>query len=258
MPPVPAPNEPSSDQTEKSDGKILPPLDSKNEFNRRAMILYTSGSTGPAKGVVSTHGSILAQVESLVEAWEWKDSDRILHVLPLNHIHGIINALHCPLYSGATVEFLKFSTEKIWERILSSSPSMESQDSKKDPLTLFFAVPTIYSRLMNHYTETFDGEQQASATKACSQFRLMVSGSAPLPSSAKREFEKISGGQVLLERYGMSETAMILSGGMDVESRKDGHVGLPLPKVEVRLWNEEKGDVTNERDLEGEVQVSMF
>lgn len=215
------------------------------------MILYTSGSTGAPKGVVSTLGSICSQVESLVEAWEWSDKDRILHVLPLNHIHGLINALACPLYAGATIEFLKFNAGNIWQRILSSTTEKD-----RAPLTLFFAVPTIYSRLMNHYETNFPEDEKLKATEACKQFRVMVSGSAPLPSSQKVLFEKISGGQVLLERYGMSETCMILSGGMDLESRKDGHVGLPLPKVEVRLWNESKGDVTEERDVEGEVQVS--
>jgi malonyl-CoA/methylmalonyl-CoA synthetase len=99
---------------------------------RRAMILYTSGTTGKAKGVVSTHLNIQAQVTSLIEAWGWVSEDYILHVLPLNHVHGIINVLTCALWAGAKCEILpRFDPWETWQKFV-----------ERD-LTLFMAVPTI-------------------------------------------------------------------------------------------------------------------
>jgi len=99
-------------------------------------------------------------------------------------------------------------------------------------------------------------EEQEKATASCRQFRLQVSGSAPLPSPLKEKWRIISGGQVLLERYGMTETGMIISCGMKEHERVDGHVGLPMPGVSVRLWDEEsKKDVTEELETAGEVQI---
>lgn len=139
----------------------------------------------------------------------------------------------------------KFDAPGIWKRWLSPS-----QD-----LTLFMAVPTIYSRLMEVYS-SFNEEEKKAATAACQQFRLMVSGSAPLPSPLKERWRQISGGQVLLERYGMTETGMIISCGMDPKDRVDGHVGLPMPGVTVRLWdNENNKDVTEQMETPGEVQI---
>jgi malonyl-CoA/methylmalonyl-CoA synthetase len=104
---------------------------------RRAMILYTSGTTSRPKGVVTTHTNIAAQIESLVEAWEWTSGDRILLCLPLHHVHGIINVVGCALWSGATCEMLpRFDAEAVWDRIEAGG------------LTLFMAVPTVYARLI--------------------------------------------------------------------------------------------------------------
>ena len=115
-------------------GCSLPTISS----DRRAMILYTSGTTSKPKGVVSTHQNIAAQIVSLVEAWEWTDNDHILNVLPLDHTHGIINVLSCALWSGATCEMLpKFDAERVWERFVNN------------PLTLFMAVSTIYVKLID-------------------------------------------------------------------------------------------------------------
>ncbi|MEM8899104.1 MAG: AMP-binding protein, partial [Bacteroidota bacterium] len=114
-------------QVEQSTG--LPEVPSSG----RAMILYTSGTTGKPKGVVSTHTAIQAQISTLVEAWGWEADDHILNILPLHHVHGIINVLSCALWSGACCEFLlKFETEKVFEVF------------KKGDVNLFMAVPTIY------------------------------------------------------------------------------------------------------------------
>ena len=206
---------------------------------RRAMIIYTSGTTNKPKGVVSTHNTIEAQITSLVEAWDWSTEDHILHVLPLHHIHGIVNVLGCSLWSGAVCEMLpSFSAEAVWDRIENSN------------ITLFMAVPTIYARLVSAWNVASPSRQKAMTT-ACSKLRLMVSGSAALPLKTLEEWQGISG-HVLLERYGMTEIGMALSNPLNGE-RKPGFVGTPLPLVDMRLVDEENKSV--EPGATGEIQV---
>ena len=165
------------------------------DLARRAMILYTSGTTGKPKGVVSTHANLEAQINALVEAWGWSQDDRILHVLPLHHVHGIVNALSCALYAGACCEFLpRFDAEEVWRKFIDS------------PLTIFMAVPTIYVKLIGAW-QAATPEQQNDMSQACRKMRLMVSGSAALPVSVWEKWRDISG-QALLERYGMTEIGM--------------------------------------------------
>jgi len=192
--------------------------------NRRAMILYTSGTTSKPKGVVSSHRNIDAQVKSLITAWEWTDKDFVLNVLPLNHIHGIINVVVCALSVGATCEFMAaFDGKAVWERFMIGG------------VTLFMAVPTIYARLIAYWDEATLARQKA-MSEACSRMRLMVSGSAALPVSVLTRWKKISN-HVLLERYGMTETGMILSNALHGK-RFPGCVGVPLPGVKVKLVGE--------------------
>ncbi len=207
---------------------------------RRAMILYTSGTTSKPKGVVTTHANIAAQITSLVEAWEWSKNDHILHVLPLHHTHGIINVLSCALWSGARCEMLpKFDAEEVWERFVTR------------PLTLFMAVPTIYARLIDFW-EKAPPDLQVEMSLACHKMRLMVSGSAALPVSVLDKWRHISG-HTLLERYGMTEIGMALSNPYRGE-RRPGFVGMPLPGVTVRLADEQGNEITAE-GVEGEIQV---
>ncbi|RMG86589.1 MAG: long-chain fatty acid--CoA ligase [Bacteroidetes bacterium] len=195
---------------------------------RRAMILYTSGTTSRPKGVVTTHRNIEFQIKSLVEAWQWRPDDHILNVLPLHHVHGIINVMSCALWSGARCTFLpKFDAEKVWEIFATGQ------------LTLFMAVPTIYFKLIQ-YWESAPEETRKMLSRACSGFRLMVSGSAALPVSVLEKWKHISG-HTLLERYGMTEIGMALSNPYDGE-RRAGSVGRPLPKVQIRLVGE-NGDL---------------
>lgn len=195
----------------------LPDIDS----SRRAMILYTSGTTSKPKGVVTTHATIEAQITTLVNAWEWRKEDHILNILPLHHVHGIINVLSCALWSGACCEFLpKFDADKVWATIAS------------ERLTLFMAVPTIYYKLISFWEE-LPATTQEVYSRAASQLRLMVSGSAALPVPVLEKWKEITG-QTLLERYGMTEIGMGLSNSYRGE-RRPGHVGLPLPGVEMRL-----------------------
>jgi malonyl-CoA/methylmalonyl-CoA synthetase len=195
---------------------------------RPAMMLYTSGTTGRPKGVVHTHRGLLAQVESLVAAWAWATDDRILLVLPLHHVHGIVNVTLCALWTGAICEAPGgFDAAHTWERLASGD------------LTLFMAVPTIYTRLIGTW-EQADAERQQAWSKGAAAARLMVSGSAALPVSTLERWREITG-HVLLERYGMTELGMVLSNSL--EHRVPGHVGEPLPGVEVRLLDDAGDDV---------------
>jgi malonyl-CoA/methylmalonyl-CoA synthetase len=198
-------------------GRELPDVDG----NRRAMILFTSGTTSRPKGVVTTHANIAAQIACLIEAWQWTAHDRTLLCLPLHHVHGIINVVSCALSAGAWCEMLpRFDAEVVWERIASGK------------LTVFMAVPTIYVRLIAAW-EQASRERQVELSRACAGLRLMVSGSAALPVSTLERWREISG-HTLLERYGMTEIGMALSNPLDGE-RVPGSVGTPLPGVEVQL-----------------------
>jgi malonyl-CoA/methylmalonyl-CoA synthetase len=204
-----------------------------------ALILYTSGTTGKPKGVVLTHANIEAQVRCLVQAWEWQPGDRTLHVLPLNHVHGIVNVLTCALWAGATCEFAeKFDAAAVWEIISAGR------------LTLFMAVPTIYAKLIAEW-ESMTGERRDRASAGCRAMRLMVSGSAALPVNTLERWRDISG-HVLLERYGMTEIGMALSNPLRGE-RRPGSVGTPLPGVDVRIVDEQ--GVTVDPGQAGELEV---
>jgi len=207
--------------------------------DRRAMILYTSGTTGKPKGVVTTHGRLRAQVTSLVTAWEWSADDRILLVLPLHHVHGIVNVLTCALWSGARCDILgQFDALETWARIA------------RGDLTLFMAVPTIYHRLIAAW-EAAPPDRRREWSAGCGRMRLMVSGSAALPVRTLERWREISG-HTLLERYGMTEIGMALSNPLRGE-RRPGFVGTPLPEVEVRLVDERGAPVV--AGTPGELQV---
>ena len=207
---------------------------------RRALILYTSGTTSRPKGVVATHKNLRAQMESLVAAWEWTSGDHILHVLPLHHTHGIVNALLCALWSGATCEMLPtFDARRVWERFAEGGP------------TLFMAVPTIYAKLIAEW-ESASPRDRERWSHAVRHLRLMVSGSAALPVTVFERWREISG-HALLERYGMTEIGMALSNPVDNE-RRPGTVGAPLPGVEVQLRDENGHQLTN-GETPGEIHV---
>ncbi|MGI9429218.1 MAG: AMP-binding protein, partial [Bythopirellula sp.] len=166
--------------------------------SRRAMILYTSGTTSKPKGVVTTHVNIQAQIETLVQAWHWQAGDCIPLFLPLHHIHGIINVMSCALWSGATIEaFPQFQVEPILQRVAARA------------YTVFMAVPTIYVKLIQALEAATDN-QDREIVQGFAEMRLMVSGSAALPASVHQRWTELTG-QNLLERYGMTEIGMALS-----------------------------------------------
>lgn len=205
-----------------------------------ALMIYTSGTTGKPKGAVHTHASIAAQIQSLSDAWAWQADDEILNILPLHHVHGLINILCCALWNGAHCLLRnKFDAAEVWEWF------------KQPSATLFMAVPTVYQRLIQHW-EQAPPNVQAEYSAAARKLRLMVSGSAALPVPVLQRWQEITG-HFLLERYGMTEIGMAISNPLAGE-RKAGFVGKPLPGVSVRLVNE-NGEVQTAAEAVGEIQV---
>lgn len=233
--------------TQSSTSPKLPQFTPTYHPDRRALMIYTSGTTSTPKGCVTTHKTITFQAQSLIEAWHYHPSDTLIHVLPLHHIHGIINGLAATLLAGATVEMHpKFDPGVIWARW---------QDKKGGSPTMFFAVPTIYARLVDYFETHIRGTQDESpAREGAARLRLLVSGSAALPTPIKNNFAAITD-QTLLERYGMTEIGMGLSCGLDEAERIDGSVGWPLPGVQVRLTDKETGGVIDAADVDGMIEV---
>ena len=207
---------------------------------RRAMMLFTSGTTNKPKGVVSTHKTIYAQIKTLINAWEWSEKDVIPLFLPLHHIHGIINILSCGLWAGATVHlFSKFDIPKISNQITLGT------------YNVFMAVPTIYVKLIQYFETIGEDEVQ----KICAGFnamRLNISGSAACPVKLFEQWKALTG-QVLLERYGMTEIGMGISNPYNGE-RRAGAVGQPLPGVECRLFDESDNPI-EEESKSGEIRI---
>ena len=208
--------------------------------SRRGMMLFTSGTTNKPKGVVSTHKTIRAQITTLIEAWFWSEEDVIPLFLPLHHIHGIINILSCSLWAGATVHlFVKFDAPKIMEQVAAGT------------YNVFMAVPTIYVKLMQYF-ETIDQAEVQKIRDGFSPMRLNISGSAACPVKLFNQWKELTG-QVLLERYGMTEIGMGLSNPYDGE-RRAGAVGKPLPGVEAALFDEDH-NLIKEEDIPGEIRI---
>jgi malonyl-CoA/methylmalonyl-CoA synthetase len=180
-----------------------------------ALIMYTSGTTGRSKGAMITHNNVLATVTGLLSAWAWESEDVILLPLPLFHTHGLMVGLHCALAAGATTRLRpKFDLTETLD-VLGSGGA-----------TLFFAVPTVYFRLV-------DTIRDMEAKPDFSRMRLFCSGSAPLPAETHNEFEQLTGLRIL-ERYGMTETGMNFSNPY-AGPRIAGTVGTPLPGVFGRI-----------------------
>jgi malonyl-CoA/methylmalonyl-CoA synthetase len=181
-----------------------------------AGIIYTSGTTGTSKGAVLSHNNFAANAVNLLACWRITAEDRFLLALPLFHVHGLGNGLHCWLMSGCRMRLLER-----FEHQTAAATFMEFRP------TLFFGVPTVYVRLL--------GIDPAIAREIGGFMRLFVSGSAPLPAQVLEDFRQLFG-HTILERYGMSETLMIMSNPHAGE-RRAGTVGFALPGISVRLLN---------------------
>jgi malonyl-CoA/methylmalonyl-CoA synthetase len=179
-----------------------------------AAIVYTSGTTGRSKGAVLSHNNLLANTVNLVTCWRITASDRYLAVLPLFHVHGLVNGLMTWLASGCRMRLVeRFDAQRAADWFMTFQP------------TLFFGVPTVYVRLLELPREL--------AFAIGARMRLFVSGSAPLPPAVFDEF-RTRFGHSILERYGMSETLMNLSNPYAGE-RRAGSVGMPLPGLSTRI-----------------------
>ena len=211
--------------------RLLVPVDG----DAPAMIVYTSGTTGAAKGAVLSHNNLAANAVNLVSCWRITEVDRYLAVLPLFHVHGLGNGLHCWLISGCRMRLAERFDHKT-----------AAQMFREFAPTLFFGVPTIYVRLLDAAVIS-DSDAKAIGSRA----RLFVSGSAPLPAHVLGAFHERYG-HTILERYGMSETLMITSNPYEGE-RRAGTVGFPLPGVSVRLADNDDAPIVD--GGVGEVQV---
>lgn len=197
-----------------------------------AALIFTSGTTGAAKGAVLTHKNFAVNGSSLLKAWKFTENDKYLAALPLFHVHGLANGLHCWLGSGCHLRLLgRFQAAHAKEEFLRYRP------------TVFFGVPTMYVRLLEL------PEEAARKIGAC--LRLAVSGSAPLSPVVHEEFRK-KFGTTLLERYGMTETLMNTSHPYDGE-RRPGTVGPALPHVQIAIRDLQGREVRDGE--EGELHV---
>jgi acyl-CoA synthetase (AMP-forming)/AMP-acid ligase II len=199
---------------------------------RDAMVLYTSGTTGLPKGVVLSAGAIMRDLDLLAEVWEWTPDDILVHGLPLFHVHGLVLGLLGPLRVGSPVIHTGRPT-----------PDAYAEAAANGGGTLFFGVPTVWSRVA----------ASAQAAAALRSARLLVSGSAGLPVPV---FEKLANlaGQGPVERYGMTETLITISGTARGE-RRPGWVGRPLRGISTRLRHENGTLVDNDGESVGELEV---
>jgi malonyl-CoA/methylmalonyl-CoA synthetase len=195
-----------------------------------AAILYTSGTTGQAKGAMLTHKNLSTNAAALAETWAFTPKDRLMHALPIYHTHGLFTATNTVLHAGASMIFLpKFDADEV----VSLLPQA----------TVMMGVPTFYSRLLQ-----CDG-----LTRECvKHMRLFISGSAPLSPELHGEFERRTG-HIILERYGMTETGMNTSNPYE-GARRAGTVGFPLPGVELRIADPETGEELKQGEI-GSIEV---
>ena len=179
-----------------------------------AAILYTSGTTGRSKGAMLTHGNLLSNAVVLKSYWGWKRGDVLIHALPIFHVHGLFVALHGALLNGSKM---------LWQGRFDPKWVI----GKLPEATVFMGVPTLYVRML---------AEPSLQRQACSNVRLFISGSAPLLIETFRDWQERTS-HTILERYGMSETAMLTSNPYKAKEgeRRGGTVGFPLPGVGVRV-----------------------
>ncbi|MFJ4687993.1 acyl-CoA synthetase [Streptomyces sp. NPDC088789] len=201
-----------------------------------ALIVYTSGTTGPPKGAVLSRRAVSATLDALADAWQWTDADVLVHALPLFHVHGLVLGILGPLRRGGSVRHLgRFDTAGVARELGGGA-------------TMLFGVPTMYHRI----AEALPGDP--ALVKALAGARLLVSGSAALPVHDHERIAAATGRRVI-ERYGMTETLMNTSVRADGEARP-GTVGVPLPGVELRLAGDDGVSVAAfDGESVGEIQL---
>lgn len=197
--------------------------------DRPAMVMYTSGTTGMPKGVTLSAAAIAECLDRLADAWEWTSDDVVVHGLPLFHVHGLILGVLGPLRIGGRL-------------VHTGRPTPQAYAEAGG--TLYFGVPTVWSRIAS----------DESAARGLRRARLLVSGSAALPAEV---FDRlaVSAGQGPIERYGMTETLITVSGRSSGE-RRPGWVGTALPGVRTRLVDDDGSLVPSDGDSVGMLEVS--
>jgi fatty acid CoA ligase FadD36 len=193
-----------------------------------AMVMYTSGTTGPPKGVVISRRAIAADIDALAAAWAWTPDDTLVHGLPLFHVHGLILGLLGSLRVGNRFVHTGRPTPAAYAEAAGS---------------LYFGVPTVWSRVVG----------DLDAALALSSARLLVSGSAPLPVPVFEEMVRLTG-HAPVERYGSTESLITLSTLVDGE-RRPGWVGLPIDGVQTRLAGDDGGAVAHDGESIGRLEV---
>jgi malonyl-CoA/methylmalonyl-CoA synthetase len=190
-----------------------------------ALLLYTSGTTGKPKGAMITHENLAIQADLLREAWGWSPADTLLHALPLHHLHGLGISLLTSLLAGGTTRMLpRFDAARVWEELGRGC-------------TAWMGVPTMYQKMF----EALDAADEATRARwssAARGLRLATSGSAALPVTIAERWRELTGA-IPLERFGMTEIGVGMTNPLAPEGRRAGHVGRPLPTVDVRLVDEE-------------------
>ncbi|MFF5359746.1 acyl-CoA synthetase [Streptomyces scabiei] len=212
------------------------PAEGTADEESAALVVYTSGTTGPPKGAVIPRRAVTTTLDALADAWQWTADDVLVHALPLFHVHGLILGVLGPLRRGGAVRHLgRFDTAAVARELSAGA-------------TMLFGVPTMYHRI----AETLPGDPELA--KALGGARLLVSGSAALPVHDHERIAAATGRRVI-ERYGMTETLMNTSVRADGDARA-GTVGLPLPGVELRLVEEDGTPLTAyDGESVGEIQV---
>ncbi len=187
-----------------------------------ALLLYTSGTTGKPKGAMITHDNLAVQAALLREAWGYREEDRLLHALPLHHLHGLGISLLTTLLAGSEARLLpRFEARRVWDEFAAKHA------------TTFMAVPTMYQKLF----EAFDAADEATRARwaeGARSLRLATSGSAALPVTLAARWKELTG-TLPLERFGMTEIGVGMSNPRDPALRRPGFVGSALPTVEARL-----------------------
>ncbi len=180
-----------------------------------AFIMYTSGTTGPPKGVQIPRRAVASNLDALAQIWQWTENDRLTHALPVFHVHGLVIGLLGPLRRGGQLEHAgRFSPQALAYALTRGA-------------TMVFGVPTMYGRIAK------EAENDRDLASAFATARLLVSGSAALPTTVHDRMKQLTG-QDILERYGLTETLM--NAGVRLgDPVIPGRVGPPLPDVEVRL-----------------------
>ena len=199
------------------------------ETDTVAVLLYSSGTTGKPKGAMLTHHNLAANIRTLIEVWGFTEADRLLHVLPAYHAHGLIVAIGCVLLSGASMIFApRFDAREVMRELPGA--------------TVMMGVPTFFTRLLN---------EPDFGRETCAGVRLFISGSAPLRTETHEAFSARTG-HAILERYGMTETCMNSSNPL-IGERRPGSVGLPLPGIDIRVVDDDDRPLAP--DTVGQIQV---